>query len=145
MLGLFRKKEEEVVDEAVVIEEEVFDEAVVIEEEVFDEAAVIDKETGITYCGGMEELYDEVVEEYCDQGADYIEQIRKFVSEQDWKNYQIVVHGIKSSSLTVGAVALSEKAKALEMAAKSDQIDYILAENDSFLSSYQKVLKVLKQ
>lgn len=49
MFGLFRKKEKEVVDEAVVIEEE-----------VFDEAAVIDKETGITYCGGMEELYDEV-------------------------------------------------------------------------------------
>ena len=37
MFGLFRKKEKEVVDEAVVIEEE-----------VFDEAAVIDKETGIT-------------------------------------------------------------------------------------------------
>lgn len=133
MFGLFRKKEKEVVDEAVVIEE------------VLDEAAVIDKETGITYCGGMEELYDEVVEQYCAQGADYIEQIRKFVSEQDWKNYQIVVHGIKGSSLTVGAVALSEKAKALEMAAKSDQIDYILTENDSFLSSYQKVLTVLKQ
>lgn len=133
MFGLFRKKEKEVVDEAVVIEE------------MFDEAAVIDKETGITYCGGMEELYDEVVEQYCAQGADYIEQIRKFVSEQDWKNYQIVVHGIKGSSLTVGAVALSEKAKALEMAAKSDQIDYILTENDSFLRSYQKVLTVLKQ
>ena len=132
MFGLFRKKEKEVVDEAVVIEE------------MFDEAAVIDKETGITYCGGMEELYDEVVEQYCAQGADYIEQIRKFVSEQDWKNYQIVVHGIKGSSLTVGAVALSEKAKALEMAAKSDQIDYILTENDSFLRSYQKVLTLLK-
>lgn len=133
MFGLFRKKEKEVVDEAVVIEE------------VFDEATVIDKETGITYCGGMEELYDEVVEQYCAQGADYIEQIQKFVKEQDWKNYQIVVHGIKGSSLTVGAVALSEKAKALEMAAKSNQIDFILTENDSFLSSYQKVLTLLKQ
>ena len=135
MFGLFRKKEKEVLEETVVT----------VEEEAFDESVVIDKETGISYCGGMEELYDEVVEQYCAQGADYIEQIQKFVKEQDWKNYQIVVHGIKGSSLTVGAVELSEKAKALEMAAKSGEIDYILTENDSFLSSYQKVLTLLKQ
>lgn len=140
MFGLFRKKEKE----ETVITQEAAVETVVNEEELVDEAAVIDKETGLTYCGGMEELYDEVVGQYCEQGADYIKQIQNLMNEQDWKNYQIVVHGIKGSSLTVGAVALSEKAKALEMAAKSGDTDYILAENDNFLKSYQKVLDILK-
>jgi len=157
MLGFFRKKDKNVEAEVVTEEINVTEEPVMAEADVmketsveakeddFDETAVIDKETGIMYCGGMEELYEEVVGQYCEQGNDYMEKVATYFEQQDWKNYQIIVHGIKGSSLTVGAVALSEMAKALEMAAKSEQIDYIQAENDSFLKSYQAVLNALKK
>ena len=38
------------------------------------------------------------------------DEINKFYAAEDWKNYTIVVHGIKSSMMSIGAVKLSEMA-----------------------------------
>ena len=41
-------------------------------------------------------------------------QIEDFASSDDWKNFTILVHALKSSARLIGATALSDAAKALE-------------------------------
>ena len=57
----------------------------------------------------------------------------------DWKNYQIVVHALKSTSLSIGATALSDRAKALELAAKDGDLDFITANHADLMTAYKKV------
>ena len=68
------------------------------------------------------EGYLEIVEAVLE--ADYSEKIQNFYEIEDWHNYQILVHSLKSSSKSIGAEKLSAKALALESAAKIKDIDF---------------------
>ena len=52
------------------------------------------------------------------------------------KGYEIKAHSMKSTSATIGAMAVSEKAKSMEYAAKDSNIDLILAETDKLVEMY---------
>lgn len=108
------------------------------------ESAVIDKNAGLGYCDGDEEMYREMVRSFCAQGKKYVSELTKYFSERDWKNYRIIVHSLKSTALVIGANAFSEHAKKLELAAKEEQETMLMAEGESFLAEYEKLLKLLE-
>ena len=63
-------------------------------------------------------------------------------------SYRIKVHAMKSSAALIGITGLSEKAKALEMAAKEGDKEYILKNTEEFLTqwrSYKEKLSVCIQ
>ncbi len=49
------------------------------------------------------------------------------------------VHALKSTSLTIGAEALSAQAKALELAGKKGDADYIREHHPALLRSYTEL------
>ena len=67
------------------------------------------------------------------------------VWQQDWKNYQLQVHSLKSNSLSIGAVELSEHAKAMEMAVKDGHLDYVEQEQENLLNEYKEILQRIKE
>ena len=73
-------------------------------------------DTGLQHCGGSEEVYREVLQEFCDVWATERAAIEKVFEEENWKDYTIRVHGLKSSALSAGAKRLSEEAASLERA-----------------------------
>ena len=77
---------------------------------------------------------------YVLKGAEKITQMRELVSEGSWKNYTIEVHALKSTSLSIGAVKLSEFSKKLELAGKSGDYDIIKKENDDLLELFGDVI-----
>ena len=94
----------------------------------------LDVQTGLAYCMNEEEFYLEMLKEYLK--ADKASKIKQFFDEEDWNNYRTVVHALKSTSLTIGAVHLSEGAKELEMAAKEGDADYIRLHHKDVLEEY---------
>ena len=71
------------------------------------------------------------------------EQLERDETMQD--SYRIKVHAMKSSAALIGITGLSEKAKALEMAAKDGDKAYILENTEAFLEewrSYKEKLSV---
>ena len=58
---------------------------------------------------------------------------------QDRKNYQILVHALKSTALSIGATGLSEQAKSLEFAAKDNDIEKIQANHGDLMTTYKKI------
>ena len=104
----------------------------------------LDIEKGLTYCGSKDN-YLEILASQRDSGVDILEQVKTFYEKEDWKNYIIVVHGIKSSMMSIGAVTLSEKAKALEFAGKRDDITYIKNQHADMLAEFERVMKMLNE
>jgi len=73
------------------------------------------------------------------------EKIQEAYDLADWKNYQILVHALKLTSLSIGAETLSEQAKALELSAKDNKLDEIRAGHGDLIAVYQKVRAEIKK
>lgn len=86
--------------------------------------AGIQAKKGEEFCGGKE-TYMEVLEAYADNAASQQESIAQALEREDIGQYTILVHGLKSSSASIGAMELSEMAKAHEMAGKEGNVAYI--------------------
>lgn len=99
----------------------------------------LDVKSAMNYCCNSEELYLSVVKTYVEENR--LDAIRKFFDEKDFDNYRIQVHALKSGSRIVGAGELEERARLLEMAAKSGDIEYIAENNDALLDEYKSLLE----
>ena len=107
--------------------------------------SLINKETGIRYCANDEEFLIEMLETLVDSYEETLAKITNAYNNTDWKNYTIYVHGLKSSSLTVGGEILSAAAKELEMAGKAIGRKENTAENEAFIHScHEEVMKLYK-
>ena len=104
------------------------------------EGSRIDRSRGIQYCGGNEEDYKDILQVYLNSGLQKIREIRERYKAEDWKNYTILVHALKSTSIGIGATELGEMAKELEMAGKEGNISYIQAHHREVMHEYEEVL-----
>ncbi len=100
-------------------------------------AAGISVETGLHYCTD-DELYFDMLTDYVTLGREKVEELKKFYAEQNWKDYKVKVHALKSNSEMVGAMNIHKMAKALEEAAKNEDISYIEAHHSELISAYDK-------
>ena len=104
---------------------------------------MLDTATGLGYCMNDKSFYREMLVEYIknDHSAD----LENFFAKNDFENYRIVIHSLKSTSLTIGAVKLSETAKALETACKEGNIDFIKTQHNDCITAYKMLLEKLSQ
>lgn len=97
---------------------------------------------GISYCGDREGLR-EIIAMYHAQGAGRSSQLKQLFEEQNWKNYAITAHALKSNSRGIGANDLAELAFAMEMAGKENRIEYILEHHAEFMKKHEELLAAL--
>lgn len=113
-----------------------------------DESGIVigdlDVEKGIMYCGS-EKAYLEILENCYEEGAEERAIIEKLFEDKDWKDYTIRVHAVKSTMKSIGANVLFEKAKALEMAGRNNDIDYIMKNHNDMLDEHCRVMNELAQ
>lgn len=76
---------------------------------------------------------------FCVQSAEKREEIVSLYESANWTDYAIKVHALKSTSLTIGAEALSAQAKELELAGKRGDADYIQEHHDGLLRAYDEL------
>ena len=104
----------------------------------------IDTEAGLKYCVGDKEFYKSLLMQYATESAEKIASMKKYYKVKDWHNYEILVHALKSTSKMIGIADLSEKAKALEKAAKENDAAYILQNHDSMIRDYGRIAGEIK-
>lgn len=110
---------------------------------LLDRLFFLDTTTGMTYCAGSEEFYQEMLTSYLNSNR--YQEILGCYDRADWENYRIHVHALKSTSLTIGAGELSERAKQLEQATKEDNISYIQMNHKEVMQQYKELLEQLKK
>ncbi|MDE7325764.1 MAG: response regulator [Lachnospiraceae bacterium] len=102
--------------------------------------AYIDRAVGLTHCMDMEDMYAEILQDYCSEGKKYQEKLSDCMEKEDWKNFTVYVHAVKSSSNTIGAEAFGEEARVLEMASKEGNIALIRENWNGFLADFKAVI-----
>ncbi|MCR5249290.1 MAG: response regulator [Lachnospiraceae bacterium] len=103
----------------------------------------LDISMGLSYCMNSEEFLLKMIREFVkwDKLADMEEQYR----DHSWKQYATLIHALKSSAANIGAGELSEQAKALETAAKANDIAYVDAHHGEVMKEYATLQENLKK
>ena len=70
--------------------------------------------------------------------------MERFFAAEDWQNYGVLVHALKSTSKMIGASALSEHAARMEKAAEEGDGRTIGAEHAALLAEYAAVLQAVR-
>ncbi|SDB30762.1 MULTISPECIES: response regulator [unclassified Butyrivibrio] len=96
----------------------------------------IDYKKGISLCGS-EEGYFTAVGIFYNSIDVKSEEIENYYKNEDYKNYTIKVHALKSSANIVGALALWSDAKDLEEAGNNNNIEKIKNDTEKLLSDYR--------
>ena len=104
-------------------------------------ADYLNLEKGLKYCGGMHEMYEEFLQMFCDLSQEKMEGLNKAFKEQNWKEYIVLVHALKSTSLSIGGCLLSELAYELEKAGKEANMDFILQNHTNVIALYVQTVE----
>lgn len=99
--------------------------------------AGVNVELGLEYCSGDEEFYREMLRMFYAQSGDKRAEIVSLYESANWTDYAVKVHALKSTSLTIGAEALSAQAKELELAGKRGDIDFVREHHPALLRAYE--------
>ena len=102
----------------------------------------LDQEVGLEYCAGDEEIYREIIEGYLEE--DRRAELDEKFKACDLPGYRVIAHAIKSTSLTIGATELSNKAKALEYAAADGDENFVREHNDELVAMYSDIIEKIK-
>lgn len=115
------------------------DEAIVKTGSLVERLDFLDTTSGLLYCAGDVGLYKDILNNYIkDVRVDAIRESRR---TDNWNAYRILVHSLKSSSLTIGAKDLSEKARLLELAIINGNYDEADKMQEALLADYQEIIE----
>ena len=103
----------------------------------------IDTDKGIANCAGDKDFYISILKEYSKDAQEKKAKLKGFLEEGNLKDYAILIHSLKSTSATIGAMAPSKLAQALEAAANDDNKDFVLENQDAFIKEYDTVLQAI--
>ena len=103
----------------------------------------IDGDMALKY-SGSEDALRSVLKIFADSVQDKAGELTAYYDSEDWKNYTVKIHALKSSAKLIGAADLSKKAEALEMAGKEDRTDYIREHHEEAIEEYIELGMQLK-
>ncbi len=106
------------------------------------EAGIL-KEDGLRFCRGDEDLYRAILEEYLAGAEEKARNIQQCYEAEDWKNYCILVHALKSSSRTIGARELSAAAAEMEKASSEGDAETVRKSHDRMMRMYSGLAQAL--
>ncbi|WP_051204947.1 DegV family protein [Butyrivibrio sp. VCD2006] len=86
---------------------------------------------------GSEDAFKAALEIFYDSIERKAEELETYYRDEDFKNYTIKVHALKSSCKLIGALGTSEKAQRLEDAGKAENIEYIRENHSVFIEEYK--------
>ena len=105
----------------------------------------INQDIGMTNAGEDIDQYINVIGIVSKYADDKIAQIKDQLQNEDYDAFTIDVHALKSNAATVGAMQLSDKAKALETAGKTGDIETIKRDAPVFIEEYAAFAADLKK
>ncbi len=102
----------------------------------------IDTVMGMSCCANDVKLYRDIIEDYVTDSR--LELLNTLFEKQDWIEYRTQIHALKSTSLSIGAIELSEEAKHLEVCAAELNFEEIKNHHADTMKHYEEMLTKLR-
>ena len=104
----------------------------------------IEPRAGLKYCQDDVFFYKALLAEYAYGELEKAHNLQKSYEAENWHDYSIYVHSLKSSSKMIGASALSVRAAKLEAAANISDTGTIHTEHDNMMEEYEVLAAVIR-
>lgn len=101
----------------------------------------IDMDVAMRYYTGGEEGFVELLELYHMDGQRKTELLRELAAQADLSDYRTEVHGLKSAAANIGAMEVSNLARAQENAAAQGDREFIARQFPELLAAHQALLE----
>ncbi len=101
----------------------------------------LNEELGVSSCANDEELYLEVLQGFATNPA--LRQLGVLLKREQWINYQVGVHALKSTAETLGLPDLGKHAALLETAAYNSDTEYIYAHHEEVMKEYIQIAEII--
>ena len=108
-----------------------------------ENAPLFDTALGIRYCADSEEMFVEILSIYSDQYDEKLSALGRMLGEENWEDYTVAIHALKSNSLNVGAKRLSKLCLQLEQAGKRIRAGESVEESIRFISEHHSIAMAL--
>lgn len=103
----------------------------------------INLKIALPYCCDDVELYIDVLRQFAESTR--LEEMQEQFKAENFEDYRINAHSLKSTSLSVGLEGLSERARASEFAIKSGNIEYAKFSHSELMEMYQDALNKIRE
>lgn len=103
----------------------------------------LDVDLGLSYCCNDEQFYLEMVRLFA--YGDKLDVMQEEYDVDDWENYRLQVHSLKSTSLTIGAVELNQHALEMENAIKQEEYLYVHRHHKELMEEYKGLINNIKR
>lgn len=98
---------------------------------------------GIGFAGGDADFYLEILEDFCGGFPEKSGRLNRFYEEEDLKNYEVLIHAVKSNAKSIGAEELRALAAELEEAASEGSMERIRANHEAFMEQYKDMARLI--
>ncbi len=109
------------------------------------DTGVLDRQLGLKNMGGNEELYHQVLNEYRNENQATLDKLEAAVYEKRYADAAQIVHKVKSSSGSIGAISLQDTALLLQNTLKEGKEDEIASLHERFAELLGKLLEEIKK
>lgn len=103
-----------------------------------------DTESALKYCQNDISIYHTILDEFASEYSRKSVSLEKCFLLGTWNDYSILIHSVKSSSKTIGATKLSERAAQLEKACKDGDDAFIRSSHEEVMKMYKSVADVIR-
>lgn len=105
---------------------------------------------GINWDRGLESVKDKEIligaaRDFALIGGEHSDKLVDFYNKNDFENYRIQVHSMKTSASVIGASELAEMAKTLEYAARDGDIELINSKTNDFIGMWNSMCAMLEK
>lgn len=105
----------------------------------------IDIDVAMEYCLDDKEFYKELIESFAEDYDSNVDGLKKAYDEKRYEAYKVIVHGLKNSARTLGAIAFSELSKKHEFAVTDGEYHIIEEGFEEYLKEYDSIVAKLKE
>lgn len=105
---------------------------------LLSELKFLDTDMGMSCCANSISLYREILEEYVKDEKTF--EIRDSYDRNDWESYKALMLMLKRTSLSIGAIEMSDEAKVLETAVINKAYDVIRDNHMPTLHHYEQMV-----
>lgn len=102
------------------------------------ELETVNTNEGLMRCMNDEEMYKDILRTFASTNS--YNELERLYSKKDYKNYSVVIHGVKSALKNIGASTLSMTAFELEKASLNNNIQIINNLHNLFMKQYKAVI-----
>lgn len=105
----------------------------------------LNTEKGLLNIGFNKDAYAAILNTYYTEGVKYLDTLPLLLEVNDIRLFTTNVHGIKSSSASIGAMEVSALFKELEFAGKAERMDEIHEKFPEYMKKFKEILEIVKQ